>query len=632
MKKNFLWLLAVVVLLLIVNGCGAPGLTNLNPTLTVTTVPDTGLSIKIDNTQYASPKSLRLTPGIHTIEVTSPQEVDKSEYVSGNDTKYTFEKWNDNDTANPRQVNVTNDATYTAQMKVEYKVVFEATAGGTITANDGYYNCGSQITITATANNGYVFDHWEVNGVNFGNSYTLQLTVNEPKHIKAVFNRPPSTPTNVYPPNDATDIPIEVTLSWQCTDPDGDELLYDIYFGTNSSNLSLIEQNHDSTTYHLDFLLNNNTTYYWKIVAKDTKGATSQSEVWSFTTASAMTISKKYQIDINGITGPIYSSPAMGPDGRIYIGSQGGYAVISLPYSSNSISTVEASPVWSSAVVDSQNNKVYLADNRGYLYIYPDYQDGIPISYYSIYAAPVIKDNYIYAVDLSGNVIRVDRSNYSVTVLRSLNEEVRSSPVLVYNMIFVATCDGYIYAIDPSSGNIVWQKQFPDTFFGGFAVDANRNLYIAGEKLWCIDPWSGNTKWSYELSGQAYGSPVISEDGIIYIGDMSGTLHALDSNGHLIWNKSDLGSILSTCVIGDNGIIYVACGTRILALSPDGEIMSYVELENFVESSPLLHFDKLFVADEAGYFYVINALSSSIQDPNNSWPMFQRNWYHTAAR
>ncbi len=91
----------------------------------MTTVPDTGLIVKIDNTEYTSPKSLQLMPGNHTIKVTSPQETDKSVHVSGNDTKYTFEKWNDNNTENPRQVNVTNDATYTAQMKVQYKLEFE---------------------------------------------------------------------------------------------------------------------------------------------------------------------------------------------------------------------------------------------------------------------------------------------------------------------------------------------------------------------------------------------------------------------------------------------------------------------------------------------------------------------------
>jgi outer membrane protein assembly factor BamB len=368
-------------------------------------------------------------------------------------------------------------------------------------------------------------------------------------------------------------------------------------------------------------------------VAKDGKGGTSESDVYSFTTINVtgdLSIYKRHEIVIDDISGPIYSSPAMGPDGTIYIGAQGGYVVIS-SITNEIIDSKAAFPVWSSPVVDYQSDKVYFADNGGYLHIYPD-KTSFKISNYSIYAAPVIKDNYVYAVDILGNVIKVDRSNLSSTAICSLDKDVRSSPVVVYDRIYVATSDGYIYAID-LSGNIVWQKQFSDTFFGGFAVDMDRNLYIAGEKLWCIDPWNGNTKWSYELSGQAYGSPVISESGVIYIGDISGTLHAVDSSsGQLIWSKSDLGSILSTCVIGDNSIIYVASGTYILALSSDGKIISYVELENFVESSPLLHSGKLFVADEAGYFYVINALSQSIQDPNESWPMFQKDWYHTATR
>jgi outer membrane protein assembly factor BamB len=544
LKKHFLRTLAVVVLLLIVSACPSPVSNQpVNQTiiLTVTTTPDTGLRVKIDNVEYISPKSLQVTAGSHTIEVITPQEKDNSTHVSGNDTRYIFDRWNDNNTENPRTVNVTGDITYTAQMKVQYKVEFEVEGSGTVSgASEGYYDSESTVTITASPDSGYILDHWEVNGVDFGNSNPLQLTVNEPKHVKAVF------------------------------------------------------------------------------------------------VVSTMTVSEKYQININSITGPIYSSPAMGPDGAIYIGAQGGYAVILPADYSYYLSVSSIFPVWSSPVVDYQSNTVYFVDNGGYLHIYyPDmtYTTSFEISNYSIYAAPVIKDNYIYVVDLSGNVIRVDIYNpSSYTVICSLNEEVRSSPVVVYDMIFIATSNGYIYAMDPS-GYIVWQKQLSDTFFGGFAVDKYGNLYIAGEKLWCIDPWNGNTKWSYELSGQAYGSPVISESGVVYIGDISGTLHAVDSlSGNLIWSEEGLGSILSTCVIGDNNIIYVAAGTCVFALSSNGDIMSYIELENFIESSPLLHFGKLFVADEAGYFYVINALSYSIQDPNESWPMFQKNWYHTAIR
>ncbi|HEY8541931.1 MAG TPA: PQQ-binding-like beta-propeller repeat protein, partial [Pseudothermotoga sp.] len=337
------------------------------------------------------------------------------------------------------------------------------------------------------------------------------------------LNNPPSKPNLLSPANNATGVSVTPTLSWTCSDPDGDNLVYDVYLDKNSNPQTSIVSNHSSTTYTLTTALEYNTTYYWKVVAKDNKGETNTSDVYSFTTINvtgSLSIYKKYQLVVDGASGPVYSSPAMGPDGKIYIGSQGGYVVISPITYLIEDAVTSYYPIWASPVVDYANNKVYFADNEGCLYVYPDKLSYNISNYsiYSIYAAPVIIGDYVYVVDLSGQVIKVSKSNPSnYTIIRNLNKEVRSSPVVVSGKLFVATVDGYIYAIDPSNGAIAWQKGFSDEFLGGFAVDLNKNLYIAGEKLWCINLASGNVIWSYDLSGQVYGSPVISENGTVYV-------------------------------------------------------------------------------------------------------------------
>jgi len=97
-----------------------------------------------------------------------------------------------------------------------------------------------------------------------------------------VTNLPPNTPSNPNPVDNATGVSIDVTLSWSCSDPDGDSLTYDIYFGTSSS-LSLVKSDHTSNTYDPG-TLQYSTTYYWKIVAKDGRGEVTEGPVWRFTT------------------------------------------------------------------------------------------------------------------------------------------------------------------------------------------------------------------------------------------------------------------------------------------------------------------------------------------------------------
>ncbi|MDK2884401.1 MAG: hypothetical protein PWQ33_980 [Pseudothermotoga sp.] len=99
----------------------------------------------------------------------------------------------------------------------------------------------------------------------------------------SVFNNPPNAPANPYPEDNATDVSPDLSLQWSCSDPDGDSLVYDIYFGTDSNNLQLVEQNYSSNSYQISDL-EYNKKYYWKIVAKDTKNANEEGPIWSFTT------------------------------------------------------------------------------------------------------------------------------------------------------------------------------------------------------------------------------------------------------------------------------------------------------------------------------------------------------------
>ncbi|MBL7104347.1 MAG: hypothetical protein ISS18_08445 [Bacteroidales bacterium] len=95
-------------------------------------------------------------------------------------------------------------------------------------------------------------------------------------------NQPPSQPANPQPGDGSININIDTILSWSCSDPDGDDLTYNIYFGTET-NPSLIQTIHPDTFYYPGILLYD-TTYYWKIVAYDIYGDSTAGDVWNFTT------------------------------------------------------------------------------------------------------------------------------------------------------------------------------------------------------------------------------------------------------------------------------------------------------------------------------------------------------------
>jgi len=109
-----------------------------------------------------------------------------------------------------------------------------------------------------------------------------QVDNNKPPEIE-VTNEPPENTILYSPANQSIDIPLDVQLQWNAAiDPNGDVVLFDVYLGTQSNYLESIAVNISDTVYNT--ILKANTTYYWRIVAKDNNEGESESAVWRFKT------------------------------------------------------------------------------------------------------------------------------------------------------------------------------------------------------------------------------------------------------------------------------------------------------------------------------------------------------------
>jgi len=111
------------------------------------------------------------------------------------------------------------------------------------------------------------------------------LTVTGPIwHFTTRGNSPPNVPFNPNPANGSTNIAINPTLSWNCADPDGDIIYYDVYFEAENPNPTTLVSNSQTVKTYKPSQLEYNTTYYWKIIAEDIFGEIAEGPIWSFTT------------------------------------------------------------------------------------------------------------------------------------------------------------------------------------------------------------------------------------------------------------------------------------------------------------------------------------------------------------
>ncbi|SMP24102.1 GEVED domain-containing protein [Chryseobacterium profundimaris] len=172
----------------------------------------------------------------------------------------------------------------TGNMKAEY-----STDGGST-----YTVLGSQIDFTSAVSSCTNFTanipvgmvsagadfRFRITGNNVG-SGDWYLTIDDVSIIQTPIT-PPSCATALTPANAASNVPKNTTLSWAAS---ASATSYDVYFGTSAG--APMVANQTATTYNPG-LLNSNTTYYWKIVPKNTVGDAVGCTEESFTTDNSL--------------------------------------------------------------------------------------------------------------------------------------------------------------------------------------------------------------------------------------------------------------------------------------------------------------------------------------------------------
>jgi hypothetical protein len=98
-------------------------------------------------------------------------------------------------------------------------------------------------------------------------------------------NMPPLKPSKPTPEDLAINQSPNVQLSWTSSDPDNDPITYDVYIGTSNPPTTIAASGVAASSYG-PTQLQKQMTYYWRVVAKDDHGNSTQGPVWRFATGS----------------------------------------------------------------------------------------------------------------------------------------------------------------------------------------------------------------------------------------------------------------------------------------------------------------------------------------------------------
>ena len=357
--------------------------------------------------------------------------------------------------------------------------------------------------------------------------------------------------------------------------------------------------------------------------AKDTGGALSQ---WSASHSIAIrpdTLRWRY------LTGrAITSSPALGPDGTIYVGSTDNYLYAVSPqgilrwrYETGAL--IRFSPAIAT------DGTVYFGSDDGYIYaVRPD-----GTLYWRRRVGTYVAQSPAIGADGTVYVGSDDQNLYAFTAdgvqqwQYPIPWGIAGSPAIAADgTLYFGSYDS-VHAVN-ADGSPKWRCRVGG-WPGPAAIATDGTIYVGSRDsgLYAINP-AGTAKWRCPLSHETQTEPAIGADGTIYIGSSDGALYAVNPSGTVWWNYATGGAISSTPAVAADGTLYFGSDDGyVYALNPDGSLKWKYLTGDAVRSSPAIAADGVMYVGSSDYFLYVLWSPSPLAD--SPWPKFHHDLRNT---
>jgi len=333
------------------------------------------------------------------------------------------------------------------------------------------------------------------------------------------------------------------------------------------------------------------------------------------------------------------SSPAIGPDGTVYIGSEASSPSQSRVFAVN---PADGTLKWSHQVPDwidsspsvAPDGTIYIGCWDGKLYALLR-DSGLPKWTYDtgnyLYSSPAIGlDGTIYVGSGDGNLHAINPDGSVRWVFPTL-DWVDSSPVVgADGTVYVGSWDDSLYAVS-AEGDLLWSYATEGPIISSPALGAGGMIYVGSDdgSLYAIDS-DGVLVWKYATGDAVQSSPALGVDGTVYFGSVDGYFYALAPDGSLRWRVFIQFAIISgPAVRADGSVVFGGGDSKVTCLSSTGELMWALETGDWVDSSPAIGADgTIYVGSFDNRLYAING-DYGLSD--SSWPEFHLNSARTGA-
>ena len=233
--------------------------------------------------------------------------------------------------------------------------------------------------------------------------------------------------------------------------------------------------------------------------------------------------------------GEVYSSPAIGSDGTVYVGSY---------------------------------DKVYALNGA------TGAKKWEFLTVIGVRSSPAIgSDGTVYVGSWNGKVYAMNGASGNMNWEFQTQGSVSSSPAIGSDGTVYVGGGNKVYALNGATGAKKWEFQTGEWVYSSPAIGSDGTVYVGSNdnKAYALNGATGAKKWEFQTGGWVKSSPAIGSDGTVYVGSNDKKVYALNgTTGAKEWEFQTGAEVLSSPAIGSDGKLYVgSADKKVYAIASD---------------------------------------------------------------
>jgi glucose dehydrogenase len=222
-------------------------------------------------------------------------------------------------------------------------------------------------------------------------------------------------------------------------------------------------------------------------------------------------------------------------------------------------------------------------------------------------SSPAVANGVVYVGSDDGDLYALNASTGAILWSYTTGGPVTSSPAVVNGVVYVGSSDRNVYALNASTGAKLWSYTTAAIVRSSPAV-ANGVVYVGSDdfNVYALNASTGAKLWSYTTGNTVGSSPAVA-NGVVYTGSNDNNVYALNaSTGAKLWSFATGNVVYSSPAVA-NGVVYIGG----YALNASTGALLWISSTGFA-TSPAVANGVVYVCTGDGSIHALNANTGAV--------------------